>query len=119
MCRTVNLSVVLYGSETRSFTLAEGHGQRVLGKKGIEDDIWVSEIELIYQGNEGHCKLWSFMVFTPRQTLSRQSNQEERDGQGMWHVGGEAHTGFWWENVGERYYLEDLGIDEVIILKQI
>jgi hypothetical protein len=37
----------------------------------------------------------------------------------MWHVGGEVHTGFWWENKRERYYLEDLGIDEAIILKQI
>jgi hypothetical protein len=36
----------------------------------------------------------------------------------MWHVGGEVHIGFWWENVRERYCLEDLGIDEVIILKQ-
>jgi hypothetical protein len=58
-------------------------------------------------------------AFTPHQTLTRSSNQEEWDWQGMWHVGGEVHTGFWWENMRERYYLEDLGTDEVIILKQI
>jgi hypothetical protein len=37
----------------------------------------------------------------------------------MWHilVGREIHTGFWCENVKERYHLEDLGIDGRIILK--
>jgi len=59
------------------------------------------------------------MVFTPQQTLTSRTNQEEWDGQDMWHVRGEVHTGVWWENVGERYYLEDLGIDQVIILKHI
>jgi hypothetical protein len=37
----------------------------------------------------------------------------------MWHVGGEVHTGFWWENVRGGCCLEDLGVDELIILKQI
>jgi hypothetical protein len=37
----------------------------------------------------------------------------------MWHVWGEVHTGFWWENVREGYYLEDLGVGDFIILKQI
>jgi hypothetical protein len=30
---------------------------------------------------------------------------------------GEVHTGFWWENIGERDHLEDPGIDGKIILK--
>jgi len=32
---------------------------------------------------------------------------------------GEMHTGFWWGNLGERSYLEDLDIDDRIILKWI
>jgi len=30
---------------------------------------------------------------------------------------GEVHTGFWWGNLRERIYLEDLGVDGRIILK--
>ena len=29
----------------------------------------------------------------------------------------EIHTGFWWENLRERIYLQDLGVDGSIILK--
>jgi len=32
---------------------------------------------------------------------------------------GEAHTRLWWGSLGERDYLEDLGVDEKIILKWI
>jgi hypothetical protein len=32
---------------------------------------------------------------------------------------GDVHTGFWWCNLREGGYLEDLGIDEEIILKWI
>jgi hypothetical protein len=33
--------------------------------------------------------------------------------------GGEVHGGFWWGNLKEREYLEDLGVDGRIILKMI
>jgi hypothetical protein len=48
-------------------------------------------------------------------------NQEEGDGQGMWHVWGieEVHTGVWWRNLRERRHLEALGVDGSIILKWI
>jgi hypothetical protein len=29
------------------------------------------------------------------------------------------HTGIWWENLRERYYLEDPGVDRRIILRWI
>jgi len=29
---------------------------------------------------------------------------------------GEMYTGFWWRNLRERYHLEDIGADEMIIL---
>ena len=37
----------------------------------------------------------------------------------MWHVWrrGEAHTELGWENLMERGYLKDMGVDEKIILK--
>jgi hypothetical protein len=37
----------------------------------------------------------------------------------MWHVKGreEAHTGVLWEDLRERYHLENLGVDGRIILK--
>ena len=31
----------------------------------------------------------------------------------------EVHTGFWWENLREKYHFEDLGVDGRIILKRI
>ena len=40
-------------------------------------------------------------------------NQEDSDGQVLWHV----HTGFWCGDLRERNHLEDLGIDGMIILK--
>jgi hypothetical protein len=33
--------------------------------------------------------------------------------------GGEAHDGFWWGDLSERYQLQDRGPDEKIILKWI
>jgi len=33
--------------------------------------------------------------------------------------GGEAYTGFWWENLGIRIHLEDPGVDGRIILRLI
>ena len=33
--------------------------------------------------------------------------------------GGEAYTGFWWENLRERGHLEDQDVDECIILRWI
>jgi hypothetical protein len=36
----------------------------------------------------------------------------------VWHVGGEEmYTGFWWGNMKERDYFEDLDADGRIILK--
>jgi hypothetical protein len=29
-----------------------------------------------------------------------------------------VHTGFWWGDLGERHYLEDLGMDGRILLKR-
>jgi hypothetical protein len=31
--------------------------------------------------------------------------------------GGEVYTGFWWENLKERNYLEDPGVDRRTILR--
>ena len=45
-------------------------------------------------------------------------NQEERNGQGIWHIWGmgEVHTGVWWGNLRERSHLEALSADGSIIL---
>jgi hypothetical protein len=50
---------------------------------------------------------------------SGDSNQRECAGRGMWHVLGrrEVHAGFWWGNLRERDYLEDLGVAGRKILK--
>jgi hypothetical protein len=42
-----------------------------------------------------------------------------RDGRGMWHASGQITicTGFWLENLKERDFLDDLGIDGRIMLK--
>jgi hypothetical protein len=42
-----------------------------------------------------------------------------RDGRGMWHASGRITicTGFWLENLKERDFLDDLGIDGRIMLK--
>ena len=39
----------------------------------------------------------------------------------MWHVRGtgEVHTAFWWGHPRKRDHLEDLGINEMLILKWI
>jgi hypothetical protein len=49
------------------------------------------------------------------------SNQDERDGWGMWHVWGTGKvlTGSWWGKLIERDHLEELCIDGKIILKWI
>ena len=41
--RTFDLSVALYGYETWSFTLQDGHGPRVFAEKCAVEDIWAGE----------------------------------------------------------------------------
>jgi hypothetical protein len=45
-------------------------------------------------------------------------DQEEWDGRGMWHVWGtrEVYRRFWWGDLREGDYLEDLGVDGRIVL---
>ena len=52
------------------------------------------------------------MICTDHQILFGLSPQE-RDGQGVQHLleTGEVCTGFWWEDLRERDYLEDLSVD--------
>ena len=44
------------------------------------------------------------LMICTHKILFGSSNQEERDGWGMQHVGekGEAYTGFWWGNLREE-----------------
>jgi hypothetical protein len=55
----------------------------------------------------------SYMLCTPQQTLLGYSNQEEKDGLGMWHEWREKRgiQEFCWGNLGEREHLEDLCVN--------
>ena len=83
--------------------------ERCLGPRGTR-----------WQGNDEDCKTRSFMICTPHR-LFGWSNQEKRDGRGMWHVREteEVRSVFWWWDPKERVHLEDLGVDGSITLKWI
>jgi hypothetical protein len=68
-----------------------------------------------------HCIMRRFMICTAHKTLFGLSAQFKWHGQSMWHVCGteEVHTEFWWGNLREGDYLEDLGLCGIIILKRI
>jgi len=61
----------------------------------------------------------SFINCTVHQIFFGLSNEVEWDGLSMWNVWEteEVHTGFWWWNINEGVYLENLGLDGRIILK--
>ena len=63
----------------------------------------------------------SLMICTAHQISFGLSNQEEWDGQGMWHVWetGEIHTGLWLGDLSEGDRLEGVGIVWRVILKWI
>jgi len=45
------------------------------------------------------------------------SNQEERDGRGIWHVWGRGQVGFWWGILKGRDHLEYDAVRWNILLK--
>jgi hypothetical protein len=101
----------LYGCETWSLTLREGHRMQVFANRVLRKIFGPKWHEVTGEG-EGCVKGGA---------LLRWSNQEICDGQGMWHVWGtgKLHTVIWRANLKERDRLEDLGVNRRIILKWI
>jgi len=63
----------------------------------------------------------SLIICTAHPIFCGLSNQEEWDGQGMWHIWetGEFHTAFWLGDLSEGNRLEGVGLVWMIILKWI
>jgi hypothetical protein len=66
----------------------------------------------------GDYTLWSVRIWTPHQTLSGGSDQEDWDERDVWQIQGwwEMYTEFCWGNLRERDTVEGLCIDRRIIL---
>jgi hypothetical protein len=110
----------LYGCETWSLTLREGHRMQVFANRVLRKIFGPKWHEVTGEWRRLHRRR-SFVKRTPHQILLRWSNQEECDGRGMWHVWGKGklHTVIWRGNLRERDRLEYLGINRRIILKWI
>jgi hypothetical protein len=114
--QTVIFPVVLYGCETWSITLREGHRMRIFenrvlrifGPKREEDGSWRK-----LHNDELHSLYYSQNII--RVIKSRRM----RCGRDMWHAWGrgEEFIGFWLEGPKVSDHLEDRGLDGTITLK--
>jgi hypothetical protein len=110
--KTIILPIVLYGCETWSLMLREGHRPRVFKNRMLRKIFWPKRDAVA-----GDRIMTKFVNCTPRQILLGCSNHKELD-RHIWETG-EVHTGFWWGNVKERNHVEDLGVDGRLIAKLI
>ena len=115
--RTITMPVVLYGCGTWSLTLREERRLREFENRvlmrifGPERDEVTREWRKLHNEelNDLCCSLNIVRVMKSRRM--RWARHVACRGRG------EAYTGFWWGNLGERDHLGDQGIDGRIILK--
>jgi hypothetical protein len=112
------LPFVLYGCETWSLKLREKYRLRCFEIRALRGIFGPTKER--QAGNGGNCTLGSFMAsYSANLFRVIKSWRMLRDF--MWHVWRKRkmRTGFRWEDLKERYRLEDLGVDGRIILKNL
>jgi hypothetical protein len=114
--RNIILPVVLYGCETWSLTFKEEHRLRVFENRvlrrifGPKRDEVTGEWRKLH--NEEHHDLYSSPIIV--RAIKSRKMRWARHVVWMWRR--EACIGFWWENLTERDYWGDPGVDVRIIL---
>jgi hypothetical protein len=110
---TVILRIILHGS----VTLREEHRARVFVNRVLKRIFDRTMDELTKKWKR--LRNLELLICCPHQIFLGWSNKEEWDGWGMWYFGGteEVPTGFWRGGIMERDYLEGLGVNGKIILR--
>jgi hypothetical protein len=119
ICRTISLSLVLYGCETWSLTLRKERRLRVFENRVLRRVFGPKRDEVTGEWIKLHNEKFNNLYSSP--DIIRVINSRRMRWAG--HVArmgrGEVHTKFWCGNLRERDLLEDPGVDWRIILKWI
>jgi len=120
ICRTISLSVVVYGYETWSLILREERRLRGFENRVLRRIFGPKRDEVTGEWRKLHNEELNYLYSSPHDVGVMKSRRMRRAGH-VARVGerGEAYTGCWWGNLRERSHLGDPGVDGRIILRWI
>jgi hypothetical protein len=114
--RTVILPVALYGCETWSLTLRKERRLRVFESRVLRGVFGPKRDEVTGEWRKLHNEEL-YDLYSPNILQVIQSRRMRWTGHVARMGTEEAYTGIWWENLKERDYLEDPGLDGRIIVR--
>ena len=117
--RTIILPAVLYGCETWSLILREKLQLRVSENRVLRRIFRPKRDEVTGEWRKLYNEEFNVLYPSPNIVLVIKTEKNEMGGECSAYGGGEACTGFWWGNLGERDHWGDPGVDGRIILRWI